>query len=379
MKAVVLETRGKQAAVLAKDGTVRITRGRYDVGEIIDLKPATGSTLRRWIAAAAAAATLLAVGAGVWVDRNYIACAEVSLDGDYSIVYTLNKRDRVLEVRAANAQSQAVVEALEQADIRFAPLADAVEQTMALLEDEGGLDRDEDDYVLVNVSSDDDARQARLTGEVEAAMARTREKDATLEYRIDHSDRQTAREAGDSGMSPGRYALWQQSGENEAVGNNRQAFADAPVRELIDPPQGDAPDSDGKPQGKPSDQPATPADSGNTVAPNADRLEAAAPDTPSQDATYRQEDPTPRGDTPQKGQDDRAAEDRPETKDAEAKIESDNSQPRQAAPEHNSGSSAGAPGDREEQSHTRKQSGEKSKGDPYGSRREGGSGGKGKF
>ena len=375
MKAVVLETRGKKAAILAKDGTVRITRGRYDVGEIIDLKPAAGQPLRRWVAAAAAAATLLAVGAGVWVDRNYVACAEVSLDGDYSIVYTLNKRDRVLEVRAANARAQAVVEALEQADIRFAPLADAVEQTMALLEDEGGLDRDEDDYVLVNVSADDDARQARLTGEVEAAMARTLEKDATLEYRIDHSDRQTARAASDSGMSAGRYALWQQSGEDEAGDDNRQAFAEAPIRELIDPPQGDAPDSDGKPQGKPSDQPATPADSGNTVAPNADRPEAVAPDVPAQETPKRQEESAPQGDAPQKGQDDRPAEDGPEPKDAESKIESDNSQPRQAAPERDNN----APEDRGEPSHTRKQSGNKSKGDSDGNRREGGSGGKGKF
>jgi hypothetical protein len=36
MKAVVLETRDREAAVLVHDGTVRIVRGAYNVGDIVD-------------------------------------------------------------------------------------------------------------------------------------------------------------------------------------------------------------------------------------------------------------------------------------------------------------------------------------------------------
>lgn len=272
MKAVVLETRGRKAAVLAKDGTVRIARGRYNVGDTVDLERSAPGALRR-CAAAAAAVALLCGGAWLWVDRNYVACAEVSLDAEPSIIYTLNKRDRVLGVRAANAQGQAVVDALEQEDIRFATLSDAVDRTVTLLEDEGYLSADQDDYVLLNVSADDDARRARLIDEVEAAMTRAQTQDATLEYRIDHSDRQTAREADANGMSPGRYAIWQRSGEAAGEGDDRQAFAEAPVRTFIDPAREAAPEADEKhPQGSPGEgDPSSPS-----AAPDAPKPQAEA-------------------------------------------------------------------------------------------------------
>ena len=233
MKAVVLQTRGREAAVLVGDGTVRVVRGRYQVGEVIDYARAVGPTLRQWAAAVAAMIALLGMSAGLWVDRNYIAYAEVSLDVNPSIVYTLNKRDRVLGVRAVNGDAQAVVERLEQSDIRFVALSDAVARTLDLLTDDGYLDAAVEDYVLVNVSADDENRQARLTEQVGTAMEAARERDATLEYRIDHSDRDTARKARDNGMSPGRYAAWQSDAEAAEEGPDAQAYASKPVRELL--------------------------------------------------------------------------------------------------------------------------------------------------
>ena len=50
-------------------------------------------------------------------------------------------------------------------------MTDAVEKTMVLLEDDGYLAEATEDYVLLNVSADDEARQNRLSGEVENAMA----------------------------------------------------------------------------------------------------------------------------------------------------------------------------------------------------------------
>lgn len=246
MKAIVLETRGRRAAVLAKDGTVRVARGEYSVGDIIDYHASARPGLRQWAAAAAAMVILLGASAGMWVDRNYVAYAEVSLDVNPSIVYTLNKRDRVLGVRAANADAEAIVERLEAQDIRFAVLSDAVEQTMEILDDAGYLDADEEDYVLLNVSADDDARQDRLTEQIESAMTDTRERDATLEYRVDHSDRATAKQARDSGMSTGRFAAWQASEQDDdgAEKPDRETYEKKPVRELLghEAPKGEAPD-----------------------------------------------------------------------------------------------------------------------------------------
>ena len=240
MKAVVLETRGREAAVLAADGGVYIARGRYHVGETIDYRESKRPSARQWVAAAAAMVALLGASAGLWVDRNYVAYAEVSLDVNPSIVYTVNRRDRVLSVRAVNKDGEGIVESLEQDGIRFATLTDAVDRTMALLEDEGYLDEAQADYVLVNVSADDGDRQSRLTGEVEAAMSKTMERDATMEYRIDASDRATARDARDNGMSPGRYAAWKQEEEkHDGARPDMEAYSDMPVKEIIGGPSAD--------------------------------------------------------------------------------------------------------------------------------------------
>ncbi len=248
MKAVVLETRDREAAVLVNDGTVRIVRGAYNVGDIIDcrIKP----LFYQWVAAAIAMVVLMGGSAGLWIDRNYVTYAEVSLDVNPSIVYSLNKRDRVLNVRAANEDAESVVAELEQDGVRFATLPDAVDRTMALLEDEGFLNEEQADYVLINVSADDVERQNRLSEEVEAAMMETQEQNPTTEYRIDQSDRKTARKAQDEGMSAGRYSAWQQAGD----GSDKQDYADKPVRELMGhAPVDDQPDSLEMPDSSPGD------------------------------------------------------------------------------------------------------------------------------
>ena len=260
MKAVVLQTQGHEAAILVNDGTVRIAHGRFAVGDIIDYKSVVRRSLLRWAAAAAAMVMLTGISAGLWIDRNYVTYAEVSLDVNPSIVYSINKRDRVLGVRAANGDAQSIVAQLQ--GVRFSPLSEAVEKTMALLEDEGYLDADTDDYVLVNVSADDDTRQTRLTAEVETAMATTLEHNPTMEYRIDHSDRETAKEAADTGMSPGRYSAWQKEDDQTHL----EDYADKPVRELMEHDPKDADHSHGEDAGgrEDADRRETPAPSSDT-------------------------------------------------------------------------------------------------------------------
>ena len=235
MKAVVLETRGNEAAVLVKDGTVRIVHGSYSVGDTIEYSEASRPLLRYWAAAAAAVVAAVGLSAGLWVDRNYITYAEVSLDVNPSIVYSINKRDRVLSVQAANEDAESIVEQLKEESIRFIPLSEAVEKTMDALEDEGYLSEDTDDYVLINVSADDETRQDRLVDEVESAMTQTMEQDSTLEYHIDRSDRNTAREARNNGMSTGRYAAWQEASREQGGDSepSKEDYATKPVREIV--------------------------------------------------------------------------------------------------------------------------------------------------
>ncbi|MBR3240176.1 MAG: hypothetical protein IKF99_17275 [Oscillospiraceae bacterium] len=277
MKAVVLETRNGEAAVLVNDGTVRIVRGVYNVGEIIDyrLRP----RFVQWIAAAAAMLILVGGSTAMWIDRNYVTYAEVSLDVNPSIIYSLNKRDRVLDVRAVNDDAESIVKVLEQEGVRFTPLSEAVEKTMSILDNQGYMDESTDDYVLINVSADNEGRQKRLSDEVETAMTATLEQNHTIEYRIDHSDRKTAREADKAGMSAGRYAAWQR----DEGASDVKDYADKPVRELMDRnPDEDQRDSEAKPAVAPTNDPqAQPSDEENGRLPPSPMQEEADTDAPS--------------------------------------------------------------------------------------------------
>ena len=141
------------------------------------------------------------------------------------------------------------------------------------------MDESTDDYVLVNVSADDEDRQTRLSDEVETAMTATLEQNHTIEYRIDHSDRKTAREADEAGMSAGRYAAWQR---DEGASDVRD-YADKPVRELMDRnPDEDQRDSEAKPAVAPTDDPqAQPSDEENGQLPPSPMQEEADTDAPS--------------------------------------------------------------------------------------------------
>ena len=117
MKSVVLEIKGKFAAVLSDDGSIKKVKNRnYAVGQEIwsiqkeeDLKMKNlPITKKIALCASCAAIMLFGTGAGVWV---YAApYSYVSLDVNPSIEYTLNRLDRVIKVKAVNDDGQAILD-----------------------------------------------------------------------------------------------------------------------------------------------------------------------------------------------------------------------------------------------------------------------------
>ena len=75
-------------------------------------------------------------------------------------------------------------------------------------------------------------------------MERATEHDSTLEFRVDHSDRATARRASENHMSTGRYAVWEQESPEKAP----EEYADMPIREVMGKPSEPGPEQD-LPQG----------------------------------------------------------------------------------------------------------------------------------
>ena len=314
MKAIVMETRGREAAILLKDGTFRTVKGRYSVGETIDYQETVRPTFRKWMAAAAAAVIMIGAGGGFWYDANYVAYAEISLDVNPSIVYTVNKRSRVLEVRAVNDEAAEAVSALNEEGVRFMPVADAIDRTMMLFENEGYLDAENEDYVLMNVSADNAGIHERVTSEIETGMGRAMERDPSMEYRVDHSDRATARRAEDSDMSTGRYAVWEQEG----AGREQEEYAQMPVRELMGKPEESTPVTPGEgsaPQTE-KDTPATLVAPGEGSAPQTEKDTPANAVAPDEGGTLQMEKDTPAA--PMGGIQEQGAPDSPNQQPAQA-------------------------------------------------------------
>lgn len=278
MKALVMEVRGREAAILMMDGTVRVVRGRYEVGDEIDYAAPSRPSALQWVAAILVAALLLGGSAGLWINDNYIAYAEVSLDVSPSpIVYTLNRRNRVLSVKAVGEDGAGIVEALDGDSLKFAPIGDAVERTMSVLEEKGYMDSEAEDYVLASVSADDERRRDTLTEQVDAAMTRAKESDPTMEYRIEPTDRATAKVAGENGMTPGRYNAWRTYGDE----SKPEEYKDMPVREIF---EREAPE----PQTSKPDEAAAPVPE-----PQADKAPSEQRDTPEDKQPAAQPDHEP--------------------------------------------------------------------------------------
>ncbi len=228
MRGIVMDAHGKKAAVLLEDGTFRTVRGKHAVGDTIEYHAANAHpVLRR--AAAAAAVLALGAGGGIWYDSNFVAYGEISLDANPSIIYTVSKCSRVLEVRAGSENASAAVDTLINEGIRFMPVSDAIEMTIGVLGTEGYMDTENTDCVSVSISADGDMIQSRLTGAVEEGIGRARENNPSMEFSIDHAGRDTGRRAAEDNMSPERDAAREQAGS----GGVPEACSEIPACEII--------------------------------------------------------------------------------------------------------------------------------------------------
>ena len=132
MNAVIVDIRGSSAAAMCENGSiVRVPDANYTVGQIIELREIRhrrSPSLRKIGTVAAAAALILGIGTGTAYATPY---GTVTLDTDSAIEYTINRFDRVLRVKALNEEGEAVLETLDVDTIRFRPVEQAIEATLA--------------------------------------------------------------------------------------------------------------------------------------------------------------------------------------------------------------------------------------------------------
>ena len=218
MKAVVLEIRDGLAAVLREDGTVEKIPGEYRVGETVELADKTKVVrmprkATRWAAAAAAALVIVSAGGGYGYNNAY-AYSYVTLDADTSIEYVLNRRNRVIAVDALDEDGESLAAEVLAAGVKNSTLSDAMAATTEILYRDERLGEEQENCLLVNVSSRGEGQRQALTEEVSAYFS-GREPGEELDVYVTNATRDEARRAEELGVSAGRYVLIRDIGERD--------------------------------------------------------------------------------------------------------------------------------------------------------------------
>lgn len=203
MKAIILERRGDEAAVLCEDGTFVNRRVSGEVGETVELGAEVvafpAKKKARWIRSAVAAALAITVTGGALGYMGGTASAYVSLDvEDSAIELAVNHFGRVIAVNAVSGDAEKLAESLS-AEVKHQPVEKALNHTMIRLQDEGYL-VDENDTLIAGVTSDNTKRAAKLTRTVESAAA------GHTVY-VTESSRAEREQAKEQKISTGRFGM----------------------------------------------------------------------------------------------------------------------------------------------------------------------------
>ena len=193
MKAIVLEYKDGEAAVLREDGVVVKIHRECSVGEEIELpdekkKTVTfGAGVRRL---AVAAAVVLVVLGGTYNYTTVQAASYVTVEGNASVEYVLNRRGQVIAVNGLNDAGKDLQQKFEESDKRRCTLTEAMEWVGDVNED-----------TAYSVVSKNDHMRESIMKEVETWADQNRKPESTKEpeiYEGTVEDRDAAQREGES-------------------------------------------------------------------------------------------------------------------------------------------------------------------------------------
>lgn len=164
MKAVILEIKGGKAAVLSEDGRIsRISNKNYTIGQQIIMR---NNSYVKLAATAAAAVLLFATPAWAYLTPY----SYVSLDVNPSFEFSINRFDRVIEVKAVNADAEPIVEEISIEGLKNKEIKEAVKAVLTELKDRGYIAEGEDGGVVVATSSKSEEKNNKLAEALKATV-----------------------------------------------------------------------------------------------------------------------------------------------------------------------------------------------------------------
>lgn len=224
MKMIITEISGNTAVGLREDGSfVRLNRHGYAVGQTVEIKHS--ATVIRLAAACAAAFMLLSTAAAaIRLPYSY-----VTLDINPSVKYTLNIFNRVLAVSAVNEDARVIVDAVEESRSSYITLDDAIEMTIEQCKAEGYIGKEEEDYVVLSVTSRSEFKTESLSVQL-----------GGLEYDEGHISAKIVpttllhlREAEQLGTTPGKLNIIGKMQEETGDTQSADHWINVPVRDII--------------------------------------------------------------------------------------------------------------------------------------------------
>ncbi|MEL7607797.1 MAG: hypothetical protein AAGU39_17295 [Sedimentibacter saalensis] len=164
MKAVIVEIKGSNAAVLSEDGRISQVKNRnYKIGQEISM---SNNSYAKWALTAAAAMLLFVTPAWAYMTPY----SYVSLDVNPSFEFSINRFDRVLEVKAVNGDAEEMVKEMNIAGLKNKEIKDAVRNVLTELKNQGYITEGEDGGVVVAASSKSEEKTNNLAASLKTAV-----------------------------------------------------------------------------------------------------------------------------------------------------------------------------------------------------------------
>ena len=209
MKAIVLEIKNGEAAVLREDGIVVTTRQKCRVGDTIEVdervKTFGVKRFNRIARLAVVAMLAICIAGGSLGYMSVSASSYVSVDaGDTSLEFAVNRFGRVISVEGLDESSEEFAQTIA-AEVKNKKFDEAVTHTRTRMEELGRMDETEDAPVVAGVSGGSEQQKAQLQESLQTTFEHKEGKGPKL-YMMDVSPEER-KEAIGKQQSPGMFAF----------------------------------------------------------------------------------------------------------------------------------------------------------------------------
>lgn len=250
MKAVIVEKHLFLKVALNEDGEFIKTFQAGNVGDTIEINE-NGFVMNPLLKRGLVYGFVLFLLVGT-VGVGYINAEEysyVSIDVNPSIEYALNRFDKVVSIKTYKEEDQEILETLIDKKVKGKDISEVLLITEETLKEYGYLV--EDDYMLINITSDDTSNKEKLEGKINNTIE---EKDNLI---ISKSDKQERKQAEEYGMSTGKFHEMKQRFDGEVPEEEFiEEFNEMDIKQIIEdeknkPENPEAPKDDNKPEDRP--------------------------------------------------------------------------------------------------------------------------------